>query len=364
MQAAPTHSEADLLLELEEGEVRYGDEPALRGVDLRLRSGELHVLLGPSGSGKTTLLRAVAGFEALHRGTLRLRGEVVDGPKGRKGRTHISPEKRRIGFVFQDYALFPHLDVLGNVAFGRMQADREGISERLRRAGLDGLEARYPSELSGGQQQRVALVRALAMQPGLVCLDEPFSNVDRGLRRTLRREMRRLLKGAGVSSLLVTHDADDAFALADRISVLADGRLLQTGTPQEVYEAPKTLRVAETLGDVDVLAIEEELGRGDARTSLGRVAVEGEEGTHLVLRPEQLRVLRGEGAEVLEVRPQGGLAQVAVVLPDGRRVTARTRWDERPEKGPCAVTVRGPLRRVIVDRTLACGSEGPHSGDR
>ncbi len=233
-------------------EKRYGDVEAVRGVDLELGRGKIVALLGPSGCGKTTMLRLIAGFERADRGEIVVSGRVVTRTATR---THVAPEARRVGMVFQDYALFPHLDVAGNVgyALGR-RPDRARVAEVLELVGLTGLGHRRPHELSGGQQQRVALARALAPSPSVVLLDEPFSNLDAALRAEVRGEVRRLLRAAGVSALLVTHDQDEALSLSDEVAVMHDGRIEQVGTPEAVYASPATRWVASFLGEVDVLA--------------------------------------------------------------------------------------------------------------
>ena len=222
-------------------------QAAVDGVTLGLATGEIGVLIGPSGCGKTTLLRAIAGLEPLASGSIRLGGEQVGSP------THqLPPEQRRIGMVFQDYALFPHLDVGRNVAFGlqdRPKAERPArVREVLALVGLEGMESRYPHELSGGQQQRVALARALAPQPRLLLLDEPFSNLDVELRERLAHELRAILKAAGATALFVTHDQLEAFAIGDAIGVMYQGRLHQWDDAYQLYHRPATRFVAEFIG--------------------------------------------------------------------------------------------------------------------
>ncbi len=222
-------------------------EPAVQGVSLSLRAGDIGVLIGPSGCGKTTLLRAVAGLEKTSGGTIRLAQQVVSGEG-----THTAPEQRRIGMVFQDYALFPHMTVGHNVAFGLAHlsaAERtQRVQEALALVGLDGHAARFPHELSGGQQQRVALARALAPQPQLLLLDEPFSNLDVDLRERLAHEVRLILKAANITALLVTHDQLEAFAIGDRIGVMDRGHLQQWDDAYTLYHRPATRFVAEFIG--------------------------------------------------------------------------------------------------------------------
>ena len=238
-----------VLLELRHIECAYGDTQVLSGLSLEVEAGSLICLLGPSGCGKTTALRAIAGFEPLQAGSIVLNGNTVSRP----GYT-LAPERRRVGMVFQDYALFPHLSVSANVAFGLRSAPGGGkvaarqAAEALEMVGLDGLGKRYPHELSGGQQQRVALARALAPRPALILLDEPFSNLDVDLRERLSLEVREILKAQGTTAILVTHDQHEAFALADQIGLLNQGRLEQWGSAYQLYHQPATRFVADFIG--------------------------------------------------------------------------------------------------------------------
>ena len=230
-------------------EKRFGPCRALDGATLDVLSGETVAVLGPSGCGKTTLLRTIAGFERPERGSVTVDGREVAGAG-----VFVPPERRRIGMVFQDYALFPHLTVAENVGFGlprRQRAHR--AAELLSLVGLDGLEGRYPHELSGGQQQRVALARALAPTPEIVLLDEPWSNVDSQLREELRAEVTGILQPLGVTTVLVTHDREEAFALADRIALMHSGRIVQHGAPEAVYRRPSSRGAAEFVGPANVL---------------------------------------------------------------------------------------------------------------
>ena len=213
---------------------RFGAVTAVRGAELCVERGEFLALLGPSGCGKTTLLRLIAGFERPDSGEVWVEGRLVAGRSA-----WMRPERRRIGFVFQDYALFPHLTVAENVGFGLGRRERKPRrSEVLELVGLTGYERRFPHELSGGQQQRVALARALAPDPSLVLLDEPWSNIDPLLRQTMRDELGAILRAAGVTILLVTHDREEAFSIADRLALMLDGSIVQAGTAEEVYYDP------------------------------------------------------------------------------------------------------------------------------
>ena len=235
----------DLLLNVRELTCGYHEQRVVQQLDLHLNAGDIGCLLGPSGCGKTTTLRAIAGFEPVHAGSIELAGETISRP----GFT-LAPEKRRIGMVFQDYALFPHLSVAENVAFGiGKHPQRERIAaEMLDLVQLGQLGKRYPHELSGGQQQRVALARALAPEPRLLLLDEPFSNLDVELRRSLSHEVRDILKARGTSAILVTHDQEEAFAVSDQVGVFKDGHLEQWDTPFNLYHEPLTPFVASFIG--------------------------------------------------------------------------------------------------------------------
>ena len=225
--------------------VAYGRRPVVERFSLRLQRGQVGCLLGPSGCGKTTVLRAVAGFEPVLAGEIRLDGERVSAPQHQ-----LAPEQRRIGMVFQDHALFPHLTVAANVGFGlRGRPDAAArVQQMLDTVGLGGHGQRYPHELSGGQQQRVALARALAPSPRLLLLDEPFSNLDIELRERLSVELRQLLKLAGTTALLVTHDQHEAFAIADEIGVMSDGRIQQWDSAYNLYHRPANRFVADFVG--------------------------------------------------------------------------------------------------------------------
>jgi putative spermidine/putrescine transport system ATP-binding protein len=223
----------------------YLREPALHGLDVAVGRGELVSLLGPSGCGKTTTMRAIAGLLPARGGRV-----VLDG----KELARVPPHRREIGLVFQSYALFPHLDVRGNVGFGlrlrKVAADelRRRVDAALAAVGLEALAARLPSALSGGQQQRVALARALVLRPRLLLLDEPLSNLDARLRLEMRAELRRLQRELGVPMLYVTHDQSEALALSDRIVVLREGRVEQAGTPEDVFHRPRSAFVASFMG--------------------------------------------------------------------------------------------------------------------
>ena len=321
------------------------DAPVLTGLDLDVEAGTLVSLLGPSGCGKTTLLRVVAGFERAAGGTVEVDGRFVEGP----GRS-VPPERRRVGMVPQEGALFPHLSVHDNVAFGLPRADRRGprADEVLELVGLAGLGARMPHELSGGQQQRVAVARALAPGPSLVLLDEPFSALDAGLRAQVRAEVRASLRAAGAAAVLVTHDQQEALSVADVVAVVRDGKVVQSGTPWEVYSQPVDLGVARFVGETIVLR--GRAGGGSVHTPLGVLAappsVEGD--VAVVVRPEQLEVAPGDLPSVDAVVSQrefyGHDALLRLELGDGVYATARTPGHPLPEVGASVrVGVRGPV---------------------
>lgn len=261
----------------------FGSSRAVAGATLQVQQGELVALLGPSGSGKTTLLRVVAGFEVPDTGSVWIGGRQVAGEG-----VWEEPDRRRIGMVFQDGALFPHLTVAGNLAFAGPRLGR--AQESLELVGLASRAASYPHELSGGERQRIALARALAADPDVVLLDEPFAALDEGLRVSLREEVAAILRTAGASALLVTHNQQEALSLADVVAVMRDGRMEQVGPPEEVYGRPATRWVAEFLGDADVVPgtaadglADCELGRFPADRAL-RGTVE------IVLRPEGVAI--------------------------------------------------------------------------
>jgi iron(III) transport system ATP-binding protein len=256
-------------LELRGVSVDYGRHRAVSEVSLALAQGAIGCLLGPSGCGKTTVLRAIGGFEPVIRGEILLNGEVVSAPG-----VHVAPERRRIGMVFQAHALFPHLRVGENVAFGLRElapGERDArVAELLATVGLERLGRKYPHELSGGQQQRVALARALAPRPKLLLLDEPFSNLDVDLRERLSIEVREILKRFGATAILVTHDQHEAFAMADDIGVMSEGRIEQWASPYDLYHRPATQFVADFVGQ-GVFVDGQVVGEREVEIELGRL---------------------------------------------------------------------------------------------
>jgi iron(III) transport system ATP-binding protein len=329
---------------------------AVDAVDVRLEHGGFLAVLGPSGSGKTTLLRMIAGFERPDAGSVRIGGRSVAGPG-----TWIEPEARRIGMVFQQGALFPHLTVAGNVAFGATGSHR--VTECLELVGLAGRASGYPHELSGGERQRVALARALAADPEVVLLDEPFSALDAGLRERLREEVAAILRAAGTSTLLVTHDQSEALSLADTVAVLREGRLEQVGTPEEVYERPRSHWVAEFLGDAD--ALPGSARDGFAECELGRFAVGAElsGAVTLVIRPESVAIGHrpardGDTSAVVVGRSFYGHDQlVELELPSGLRLRSRRLGFPAWHPGDrVRVWLDGPVTALAADHEPAGGT--------
>lgn len=318
----------------------FGATRVLSDVDLTVPAGSITAVLGASGSGKTTMLRLVAGFEQLDVGTIAIAGQLVD-----DGQRSVRPQQRGVGYVPQDGALFPHLTVLGNVGFGLAREAREQVVRRLLElVGMEGLERRYPHELSGGQQQRVALARALAIEPSVVLLDEPFSSLDASLRAELGRDVARILSAAATTTVLVTHDQNEALALADQIAVLQDGRVVAHDDPRSLYHDPPDLLAAGSIGEANVLAGE---AHGDrARCALGDIALytnghrQPDGPARLLLRPEQLTLhlqvtADATRATVLELRYHGhdGLAHLVLNHPNRETVLARVSGELVLEQG-------------------------------
>jgi len=298
-------------LQLEGIHHHYGRVHAVDGVSVSVAAGEVLCLLGPSGCGKTTMLRIAAGLEPLQQGEILLSGTKVAGDG-----VDLPPERRGVGLVFQDYALFPHLDVLGNVGFGLTgwtAADRrKRIDEVLAMVGMTDYARAFPHELSGGQQQRVALARALAPRPRVVLLDEPYSGLDARLRDRVRDEVLHILKASGSACLMVTHDSEEAMFMADRIAVMQAGRIVQEGTPAELYCEPVNAFVASFFGEVN--RIEGEVRGGTIDTPIGAIAAPGlAEGTRatVVVRPEAVAILPWTAAVADE---PGGVVEQARLL--------------------------------------------------
>ncbi len=300
----------------------YGGSPVLRSVTLDVIEGEVVSLLGPSGCGKTTLLRVMSGLHRADEGEVFVSGRLVDGSTG-----FVSPEQRSVGMVFQDGALFPHLSVLDNVRFGlRGRADAEARAlEVLRLVDMADYANRLPGTLSGGQQQRIALARALAPEPSVLLLDEPFSALDAGLRVQLRRDVKRILSDVGITVVVVTHDQEEAFVLGDRVAVMRNGTIEQVGSPAELYECPVSPWVASFVGEANLLVGQR--SEGHVNTSVGalplRAPVPGSGAIEVLVRPEELSVVAGDHAVVEAVEYFGHDARFDVRTDDGEHFAVR-----------------------------------------
>jgi iron(III) transport system ATP-binding protein len=317
---------------------------ALDHFNLDVWEGGMMTLLGPSGCGKTTALRVIAGFEDAE-GTVDVKGTRMLGPG-----VFVPPEQRNVGMVFQDYALFPHMTVAGNVGYGLGRHPDPGrVGEVLELVGLSALAERMPGELSGGQQQRVALARALAPSPDVILLDEPFSNLDAALRERVRREMKLILTEARTTAVLVTHDQEEALATSDLVAVMYQGRVVQVDTPGELYAKPADPWVAEFLGDADVLPATGH--RGYADTPVGRFKTDLRGPVVVVVRPEDVQLSMGESPNAVVAHTEffGHDQLVTVALSGGARV--RSRIGPRPKYQPGdEVRVRALQARVFPAR--------------
>ncbi len=320
----------------------FGNTVALDGLDLRLREGALLALLGPSGCGKTTALRVIAGFEKPSAGDVWVGDRHVAGK-----RAWIPPERRSVGMVFQDWALFPHLDVWHNVAFGIPRERAERVREVLELVDLQGLDRRLPHELSGGQQQRVALARALAPSPEVILLDEPFSNLDATLRAAVRAEVRQVLREAGATAIFVTHDQEEALSMADELAVMVAGRVVQVGAPHQVYGMPADSSVAALVGEANFFS--GVVRNHVAVTPLGDMPAPGlgDGPIEVMVRPESIQLTyREDGdARIVDTEFYGHDQLVRAVLPDGTRLDSRL-LGPRPE-----LAVGSPVSAQVVGGT-------------
>ncbi|MEQ8676182.1 MAG: ABC transporter ATP-binding protein [Aggregatilineales bacterium] len=301
---------------------QFDGTAAVKDASLRIHNGGFLTLLGPSGCGKTTTLRLIAGFETPDSGKISVHQTDI---------TDLPIEKRRVGMVFQEYALFPHINVGENIAFGlqgnkHQKADQ--IAHLLRLLGLDGLTDRMPHQLSGGQQQRVALARALAPQPRVLLLDEPFSNLDATLRAQVRRDVKNILKETGITCVFVTHDQEEALSLSDQIAVMFDGRVFQIGTPHEIYAQPINRDVADFVGEANFIPAE---AHGDTATSIfGQTKLQrtAHGQVELVIRPEMLHIQGGTSdtgisASVQWIDYYGHDQRLGILLENGTPLVAR-----------------------------------------
>ncbi|WP_101296614.1 ABC transporter ATP-binding protein [Halegenticoccus soli] len=345
--------ESETVLELAGVSKRYGAETVISDLSLSVQRGEILTLLGPSGCGKTTTLRLIAGLERPDGGEVRLDGEVVSGAEA-----FVPPEKRGIGVVFQEFALFPHLTARENVAFGlkgRDAADRERrVDELLDLVNLETRGERYPSELSGGQQQRVALARSLAPEPEILLLDEPFSNLDVDLRVEMREEVRRIIKRAGVTAVSVTHDQEEAMSISDRVAVVNDGRIEQIGRPERVFQHPESRFVAGFLGHASFLsgtvgadAVDTGIGAIDRERIHGLAPEYEGSAVEVLVRPDDVRAVPTEAAghgTVASRRYLGPTVLYEVELDTGERIGCMHNHDDR----------------IAVDERVRVGLEADH----
>jgi iron(III) transport system ATP-binding protein len=315
-------------LQVEKVTKKFGKFTALRDVSFTAQPGEFISVLGPSGCGKTTLLRMVAGLEPLTRGRILIQDRDV---------SNLPVSRRNVGIVFQSYALFPNLSAADNVAYGlrgrnsEKTAIRRRVRELLELVGLSGIGAKYPAQLSGGQQQRVALARAMALSPDLLLLDEPLSALDAKVRIMLRSEIRQLQQRLGVTTIMVTHDQEEALTMADRILVISEGELVQNGTPTDIYDRPATPFVASFIGSMNFISEAVKVGDGCYQIGEKKLMISGENGSQslpaghavtLAIRPEDIMVhADGENesnrfqARVKEMEYRGPLFRISLGLP-------------------------------------------------
>ena len=329
-------SSGDAIISIQDVTKRFGGTVvAVDNVSLDIRAGEFFALLGPSGCGKTTLLRMIAGFETPSEGAILIDGEDM---------FNVEPNRRPVNMVFQSYAVFPHMSVAQNIAYGlrvvgtpRAEIDSR-VEEAIALVQLEGLEDRKPDKLSGGQRQRVALARALVKKPKVLLLDEPLSALDAKLREAMQMELVNLQHSVGITFIIVTHDQNEALSVADRIAVMGQGQVLQVAPPMELYEYPSSTVVADFIGQVNLFPVEAAEARHGGLAvrvgELGEIAVSGakERVTHIAVRPEKVRVAPAEPddpglvkvrARVLNVSYSGDQSHVYLETPGGLGVSAR-----------------------------------------
>jgi iron(III) transport system ATP-binding protein len=319
----------------------YGEVVAVDGFDIDVTAGTVITVLGPSGSGKTTVLRMLAGFERPDAGAIEIAGEPMAG-----GGVFVPPEHRRVGMVFQDYALFPHLTVAANIGFGVARGLRRAarIADIVDLVGLTGLEDRLPGDLSGGEQQRVALARALAPAPAVILLDEPFSNLDADLRGRVRREVRQILNAAGTTAVFVTHDQEEALAMSDQVAVMRRGSVVQVASPTDLYRRPADAWTARFLGDADLF--EGSASGGLVTVGAGTFPTRLDGAVTVMIRPETVRLAPDPaGTGLVQDREYYGHDQlVTVVLPGGSQLRSRI--------GPAPDLAPGDRVAIAVDEVL------------
>lgn len=363
--SGPSDSQADLhgptasILELRSVSCAYDPtRPAIQNISFSIREGEILCLLGPSGCGKTTILRAIAGFEPVRSGQIFLSDRLVSSSS-----ETVPTEERRVGMVFQEYALFPHLRVADNIAFGLHHLSRAErtcrVQEMLRLTGLEGLDRRYPHELSGGQQQRVALSRALAQTPVLLLLDEPFSNLDPDMARRMRQDLHALLRRMKTTTILVTHDHEEAFAMADRIAVLNRGEIEQLDSPELIYHLPATRFVADFVGQADFIT--GQIQQGVVRTELGAFpnTIDGTEGVQVVvmIRPDDIHLIpnKSAGARIVARQFRGSENLYTVRLPSGQIVQSSESSTSVYQEGTPVELRVSATHTVLFDATTLRG---------
>ena len=353
-------SAASGVIHLERVECSYpGSEvPAISDFSLLVQPGEFISILGRSGAGKTTALRVIAGFEHVSSGYVRIGGQLVG-----SSFVHITPDQRRVGLVFQDYALFPHLSVAGNVEFGlkdhSTSEKRARVGAVVDLVGMGGYESRFIHELSGGQQQRVAIARALAPDPIALLMDEPFSNLDKQLRTVLRRDVKNIVTEAGATTILVTHDREEALATSDRVAVMGDRSIEQIGTPEEVYLNPVSAAVAKLIGPCELISgsyrgglVETEAGTFPARQVAGNVLSDSKQ-VLVLMRASELEINPVKGAEdpggAIELREfEGEFSEYTIRLDSGALIRVRRRAAEGLSKGQrVVVQTRNNLPLIV-----------------
>ncbi len=354
VKAAQSSSPRPTVIRIEQVSKRYGGGSvmAVEEVSFAVEKGEILALLGPSGCGKTTTLRLIAGFEAPDSGRIEIGGRMVA-----HDTVFLPPEQRGVGMVFQSYALFPHLTVLENVAFGLRQwsgeQQRDRIAEALDLVGLSKLEGRYPHELSGGQQQRVALARALAPSPQVVLLDEPFSNLDADMRAQMREDVRSILRQAGTTAIFVTHDQEEAFVIADQVGVLNHGHLEQLDHPEAIYHTPASRFVARFVGSADFIP---GLVQGDRiTTELGILpnqrGLAGGQAVEVMIRPDDIDLIPDQAGKAIVLTRQfrGADNLYCVRLPSGQKIHSSQDSTRIIEPGTLVVVKANPTHVVCFD---------------